>query len=118
MPLRWNKFKNHPVKHAGMSFASKGESRCYDMLVLEEQAGLISNIRAQASVYLTDARILYKPDFCVFDHKLNEDVYVEYKGMETPVWRIKRRLWMHYGPGRLRVYKGKNLHEEIIPKNK
>jgi hypothetical protein len=103
-----------------MSFASVGEAGCYDYLRALEQAGEIEILQTQASVYLTAARILYKPDFRILDRKLHCEVWVEYKGFETPEWRIKRRLWEYYGPGPLRIYKGAGrnfrLHEKILPK--
>lgn len=115
-PRLKSKYGAKPTKHAGYSFASKGEAGCFDMLSLLEKAGKIRDIKTQVTVYLTRARIIYKPDFQFEDLDLSETVYAEYKGFETPEWRIKRRLWMHYGPGRLRIYKGRmNLVEEIIP---
>lgn len=73
-----------------------------------QQNGLIRDLECQVSVYLTDAEILYKPDFKFFDLEANEEVHGEAKGVETAEWRIKRRLWMHYGPTKLRVYKDVN----------
>jgi hypothetical protein len=53
---------------------------------------------------------------------LSKEVWVEFKGFETAVWKIKKRLWKHYGPGILRVYKGNEktiaLVEEVIPTQK
>jgi len=73
-------------------------------------------------VYLTKARILYIPDFKVFDHGLGDFSWEEFKGFETDTWRIKRRLWLNYGPGILNVWKanraGVYLHETIKPKGK
>jgi predicted nuclease of restriction endonuclease-like RecB superfamily len=79
------------------------------MLKALELAGELSIIQVQPQVRLSAAEILYKPDFLIQDLKINERVYVEYKGYETPEWRIKRRLWMAYGPGKLRIYKGSGL---------
>lgn len=115
-----NKFKAKRINLAGRSFASKNEANCYTMLKNMEAAGEIKDLKCQVSVYLTAAKILSKPDFKYFDVALNQEVWAEYKGFETDVWRIKRRLWMFYGPGILRVYKGSGdrirLHEEITPK--
>lgn len=109
--------KKKVISHHGYSFASKMERDLFDYLKLLEKAKEISNIKLQVSVYLTEARILYKPDFSY--EKENETIYAEMKGFETAVWRIKRRLWKHYGPGILEVYKtnrsGVYLHETIIP---
>jgi hypothetical protein len=68
---------------------------------------------------MTKARILYKPDFGYFDVDMDSIAFAEAKGFETDIWRIKRRLWAHYGEGPLLVYKGSAksliLHETIVP---
>lgn len=111
------KYGNKKTKTAGHWFDSKLEGAFYQDLLLQEKAGLISEIKSQVSVYLTDARILYKVDFSYLER--GRQIFAEVKGFETAVYRIKRRLWMHYGPGELRVFKGKvgqlRLHETIIP---
>lgn len=104
---------------AGYSFASKAEASLFDWLKLREKNGEIQNLKTQVSVYLTKARIQYKPDFSFEEEK--EIVFAEMKGYETPVWRIKRRLWLAgYGPGKLQVWRMSNngpfLQEEINPK--
>ena len=105
------------VDHAGRSFASKLEAAVYDHLVVFGY----KDIKQQAKVYLTEARILYLPDFKAVDGRTGEVVWVEAKGFETPVWRIKRKLWMAgYGPGKLLVFGGSYaspfLREEINPR--
>jgi len=114
-----NKFRAKRTHFAGQWFDSGAESECYAFLKLLERAGEIKDIERQVTVYLTKARISYRVDFKIYDLKLFEDVWVEYKGFETPEWRIKRKLWMFYGPGRLRVYKGRGSHmevtDEIVP---
>ena len=114
------KYANKKTVHAGMSFASKGEADCYDYLVNLNKAGEIGEIACQVHVYLTDAAIDLIVDFAAEEFNTSQLVYHEYKGYETDVWRIKRRLWKYYGPGRLYVYKknsrGIYLHETITPK--
>jgi hypothetical protein len=105
------------VKHAGYSFASKLEAALFDILKSKEVAGEVSDIKVQPKVYLTDARILMIPDFSVIENGFV--VYYEAKGVQTDVWRIKRRLWQFYGPAPLRVYMGSHrrlfLSEELVP---
>jgi len=105
--------------HAGYSFASKAEAELFDMLKAQQDSGEISDLACQVCVYLTESRILYKPDFAFTEN--GQTIHAEMKGFETDTWRIKRRLWKNYGPGPLRVYKKANgmiyLAEEIIPKN-
>lgn len=101
-----NKYGNVKVSHAGLSFASKAEASLYDFLKLREAAGEIRDIKNQVHVYLTDARIAYVADFEYFSLLSDCTEYAEMKGYSTDVWRIKRRLWQHYGPGTLCVYGG------------
>lgn len=104
------------VENDGYSFASKGEASCYQFLKLRERAGEIKILQTQVQVRLSDAEIVYKPDFLIQDLSTGEEIYIEYKGFETPEWRIKRRLWKAYGPGPLHVYKGRmQLSEVILP---
>ena len=88
----------------GYSFASKSEAALYVELKKEMHAGLWVEVHCQPSVYMTDARILYKPDFMTVDPN-GRIVYHESKGgFETAVWRIKRRLWPFYVGNDLVVY--------------
>jgi hypothetical protein len=101
------------------SSSSKLEAAVEQILRIQQKAGEIREIQVQASVYLTKARILYKPDFrCVMAD--GSEIYVEAKGFETPVWRIKLKLYRHYGSAPLHVYKGSyrnpQLDEIVIPK--
>jgi len=100
-----HKYAARRVELAGHSFASKLESDTYLMLCLMEKAGEIKIEKIQAQVSLTDAAVIYKPDFLVTDLKSNTLIWVEAKGFETPEWKIKKRLWRYYGPGPLHIYK-------------
>lgn len=101
-----------------MRFDSKGESKMYDFLKNLERAGEISNIRTQKTVELLPD-IRYRADFVAYDHTLKEDVYFEFKGFETDIWKIKKKIWAYCGPCLLKVYKERRgemvLHETIIP---
>lgn len=56
---------------------------------------------------MTEAKILMKPDFKI--HRIDGTYfYVESKGDSLPVFNIKKRLWVHYGDGELRVIKKKS----------
>lgn len=116
-----NKYGAIRVQAHGRSFASKGERDCYQMLLLMEKAGEIDSIECQVTTHLT-AGITHKTDFKVWDLKLGENVWVEYKGFECDRWRIIKKLWKEFGPGRLQVYKGYGLKmkmtDEIIPEKK
>lgn len=117
---RNSKFNATKVKSYGYSFDSKLESALYDQLLLMQKNKEISDIRVKPNIHLTNANILMIPDFCAVDTLTGETVYYESKGMQTPTWRIKRRLYKHYGPGVLKVYGGHYsnliLIEQITPK--
>lgn len=88
------------------------------MLHLMERGGQLRDIESQVSVYLTDARIQYIVDFRAVEARTGVVEYHEGKGMDTPVWRLKRRLWQFYGPGRLVVWvagvRGEPAIKEVI----
>jgi hypothetical protein len=115
--MSYSKFKAKKVQYNDFSFASQLEAAVYQWLQLREKNKEISDLRCQETVYLTKARIISKPDFSFIENGSKR--FAESKGFETPEWRIKRRLWEHYGPGPLEIYKGSaksfRLHETIIP---
>ena len=116
----FQKYRNKRTKLSGYSFASQLEAALFLYLKSQEADGLIADIQNQDHVYLTDARICYIPDFKFFCKITKEWMWAEAKGFETDAWKIKKRLWKHYGPGRLDIYKGSakklTLHEQLIPK--
>ena len=106
------------VHHAGYSFASKLESALYDQLWWRQKAKEITEIKVQATVYLTKAEIKYIPDFKVTLADGSTE-YHEAKGLEASKWPMVKKLWKHYGPAPLYIWKGTHerlvLSETIIP---
>jgi hypothetical protein len=105
-----------------ITFDSILEADLFGHLMLLSHAGEISLVERQPKVYLTTARILYKPDFSAIEVRSGERIWFEAKGFETAVWRLKLRLWKAgYGPGRLRIYKragrGIEMTNEITPQS-
>jgi hypothetical protein len=109
-----NKFNNRKVTHYGVSFASKLEASVYDHLKLQETKGIIYDLRCQDIIYMTKSRIGYRVDFSAISRQTGERRYYEAKGYPTDVWKIKRRLWVHYGPGTLEVWGGTWIKPKII----
>lgn len=102
------------------SHASKLESAVCWLLSLRQKAGEIRDLRSQVAVKLTKAEITYIADFR-FTFTANEEIgFAEAKGFKTPEWRLKLRLWRHYGPGVLEIYEGNyarpKLVETVVPK--
>lgn len=100
-----------------IDFDSKLEAAVYDIIKLRPATKLL---QCQKTIYLTDSRIQYIADFEVLNEWTGEVYYIEAKGMETPSWRIKRKLWIKYGAGSLEIWKGHYekpyLHETLIVK--
>lgn len=92
-------------------FSSKLEQSVYRILQFKQKAGLIKNLRCQHSVSLTRAGIGCKVDFS-FEEK-GKLAFAEAKGCETDRWRIIRKLWPFYAPGRLYIYKGHYLKPQL-----
>ncbi len=115
----------------GIAFPSRLEAEVYAHHRRLEQAGEITIKQLQAQVVLKmyygdDAGkahlVRYKPDMLILN-KRGEMVFIEAKGVETQVWRIKRAAWKLSGPARLEVWKGRSqrngykvwCHEVIVP---
>lgn len=85
---------------------------------LMERAGEISELKHQAQVYFTEAKIGWRLDMSFVRGGIQW--YGEAKGFETEGYIIKRNLWRVYGLGPLEVWKGNAqrplLHETIFPK--
>ncbi len=99
-----SKYKNHRVKVDGINFDSKAECNYYFHLLSLKEKGEIKKIETQPKVYLSEAKILYKPDFLITK---NDDsiYYVDVKGMRTSVFQIKMRLWKAYRKEKLILIK-------------
>lgn len=105
------KYSNKITQVDGIKFASIQEAEHYSELKLMRRSGEIKWFDIQPRVRLTDARILYIPDFIVMD-KEGHCYWVDVKGFETPEFKLKKKLWEFYGPGELRIIGKKKL--EII----
>lgn len=106
-----SKYKAKKVEIDGKRFDSAFEGSVY--LLLKSIEGLKIHSR-QDKVYLSKANILYKPDFtCQFNDTF---FFVEAKGMVTPVWGIKKRLYKAYGYDPLVIITARKV-EVIIPDN-
>lgn len=114
-----NKYSASRVSHAGLSFMSKGEAACYDLLKLMELSGELSDLKTQVTIRMTDADLRWIMDFSYFDNKKGCLVFADFKGFETERWAILKKLWPFYGPGPLVIYKMEPrlkrifVHEEI-----
>ena len=101
-----SKYKSQKHEIDGIKFDSKAEANYYMQLKLQEKAQrkpIIKILEIQPKVYMTDAKILYKPDFLISEDGV--EIYIDVKGFRTPVFNLKARLWKYYGKGNLRLVK-------------
>ncbi len=94
-----NKYQNIKTTVDGIRFDSKAEAEYY----LELKINGVKIEEMQPKVYLSKAKILYKPDFVIIED--GKRVWIDVKGAATPVFNLKARLWKAYGPGDLRIVK-------------
>lgn len=90
-----SKYHNQPVTVDSMRFDSKAEAGRWGQLVAAQEAGAITNLRRQVR-YPLDVNGLRVCDY-VADHVYDENgvtVVEDVKGMETAVYRIKRKLML------------------------
>lgn len=85
-------------------FSSKMERKRYQQLKLLEKAGEIKELALQPKYLLLPAferngehflAINYIADFSYYDCQTKKRVAEEVKGMETEIWKIKKKLF-HY----------------------
>lgn len=114
MTARRSKYGNTPTVVDNIRFASKAEARRWGELKLLQRAGKLHGLNCQHSFDLTVAGkkiARYVADFIYFeepqfstasDRKVAEDV----KGIETPVFKLKAKLFRALYPDwELRVVK-------------
>lgn len=99
-----SKYKNKRTEVKGHSFMSTGEGYHYCELLLREKGGEIRNIRCQHHVPLGPAKIILIVDFSYTDCKTGDLTFEEFKGMPTPEYKLKERLWEVHGPAKLIVH--------------
>ena len=114
---RSHKYSAKRTVFDGLLFDSKMEAEYYKLLLILERAKELKILELQPKVYLTKANILYKPDFLIEQN--NEQIWIDVKGFHTPVFKLKKKLWKYYGPGKLQLIdktrNGFEVSEEIIP---
>jgi hypothetical protein len=97
-----NKYHNHPTTVDGIRFDSKKEARYYEQLKIRQQLGEVDYFLMQVPLRLPGGS-KYVVDFQVFfaDPSIPPE-YVDVKGRETPVFRLKKREVEHLYPIRIR----------------
>jgi hypothetical protein len=88
-----HKYRATPTEVDGIRFASKGEANRYKDLRLMQDAGAISDLGLQPrfSLVVNGVKVgTYVADFVYRED--GQEVYEDFKGMITPVYRMKKKL--------------------------
>ena len=110
----WHKYNAKKTVVDGVTFDSTAEARRYGELKLLERAGEILNLELQPVFVLQDGfkgqdgkrvrAVKYIADFRYFDVGTSAVVVEDVKGMETAVFRLKRKIfWKQYPEIDLRI---------------
>lgn len=112
MKFRRNKYRVAPKSRrtdaTGKVYASRAE-----MLYAAELRVLNVAFTEQPRIALGDTDIVYVPDFYTGQE------YIDVKGVQTPEFKLKKKLWRLYGPAPLRIVKRRGTRfvtTEIVPK--
>lgn len=98
---RANKYKAIKTERDGILFDSKLEASQYEELKLLQAAGEIKNLELQYEFTLAvnNRQIcIYIADFVYFDCQENKWVCSDAKGVETDVFKIKKKLFQAIFP--------------------
>src|SRR5512141_2795961 len=94
-PKRGNKLHARPTVVDNIRFASLGEARRYGQLKLLQAAGEITDLKLQVAYPLTvngETVARYIADFVYVEVASGQQVVEDYKGMRTPIYKLKARL--------------------------
>lgn len=92
-----NKYHNNPTTVDGIRFDSKKEARYYEQLLIRVAAGEVSYFLMQVPLRLPGGS-KYVVDFLVFFTDGRAPEYIDVKGRETQVFRLKKREVEHHYP--------------------
>lgn len=105
MSERRHKYNARPMDADGYHFDSLAEYRRYCELKLLHAAGAISaiDVHPRFEIVPKDKHgkaLYYEADFSYVDLQNNINVVEDVKGVKTPVYQLKKRLFLAQYPGR------------------
>lgn len=107
-----SKYKSKRTEVDGIKFASQAEAEYYLELKFREKTGVIKLLELQPAVKMTYSNIKYVADFLIEED--GRQVFIDVKGVMTPVFKLKLKLWRYYGKGLLRLVQKKRFGFEVI----
>jgi len=111
--MGWHKYKAQKTIVNGITFPSKLEAAVFEILLLREKAGEISDIKCQQAVTVKqkcptcgDGPVKWAVDFSFKDVMTHERIYCEAKGVKVASYIKRLRLWKADPPARLEIWEG------------
>ena len=98
----------------GHKFPSKLEAGVYLHFKRMQQFGAIKIEKFQPKLELSEAKIVFKPDFEIFDPKFGGKCYAEAKGVKTDSYLIKLKLFRYYGEHPLFIFEGTMDNPKLV----
>jgi len=99
-PKRKNKYNAKRVTVGDRTYDSHAEMVYGEQLLLLEKSGLVGGIERQRAFKILGPKgeliTTYRADFAFWDHAEGRFRVVDVKGVETPVFKIKRNLMRAY----------------------
>ncbi|MGZ6290422.1 MAG: hypothetical protein ACXWQO_19690, partial [Bdellovibrionota bacterium] len=91
------------------------EAAVFQILSIMEKAGEIAALRHHpGTVFLSAARIQYRPDFTFTRVSTGKQEWAESKGFASPRWPTQKKMWKHFGPGPLHIYMGSHAYPKLV----
>ena len=95
-PKKRSKYGNTKVEIDGITFASKAEGRYYAQLKALDKAGMVAEVELQKRFVLKGPKggliTTYVADFAFYDNTTRCYRVVDVKGVETPAFKLKRKM--------------------------
>jgi hypothetical protein len=97
-PKAKRKYRNEPVVIDGRRYDSKREAAYCENLILLEKAGKIGGLEFQKRFALLGTKgehiCTYVADACFWDHEQDRFRVIDVKGVETAVFKLKRKMML------------------------
>jgi hypothetical protein len=93
--FRRHKYNARKVEQDGYSFDSQAEARYYQQLKLRQKVGEIDSLAVHPTIKVQNGGVKICNvilDFYFWDRRTNKNCYVDVKGVDTAVSRLKRKL--------------------------
>lgn len=107
--MSYNKYHAQRTELDGITFASRKEANRYAILKILEKGNLVKDLELQKRFLIVpsiannygqkEKAAYYVADFYYYDVEKGHYVAEDVKGMRTPLYKLKRKLFIWNNPG-------------------